>query len=104
MPVLLLAAVAPTPQSGAGAFDLLIALGLIAAFAAVGGVAIIIVRRALRAPPPTPGGFSFGDLRELRDAGEITPEEFEAARASIIAHAKRPASGADATGRKRNGS
>ena len=40
-------------------------------------------------PSPVGGGFTVGDLRRMRDNGEISDEEFERARERIVAGAKR---------------
>jgi hypothetical protein len=37
---------------------------------------------------PTPVGFSFSDLREMRRQGQISEEEFEKARSKLFASAK----------------
>src|SRR5580658_3864474 len=40
------------------------------------------------ADEPSPAGFSFSDLREMRRQGQISEEEFEKARAKMFASAK----------------
>jgi hypothetical protein len=40
------------------------------------------------ADEPSPTGFSFSDLREMRRQGQISEEEFEKARAKMFASAK----------------
>ena len=40
-------------------------------------------------PGPIGGGFTVGDLRRMRDNGEISDDEFERARERIVAGAKR---------------
>ena len=41
------------------------------------------------APDVAVGGFSVGELRRMRDAGEISDEEYERARERIVAGARR---------------
>lgn len=46
----------------------------------------------------TSGGFTLADLRQLHKAGKMTDEEFERAKAQLLAETKRPpnpASGGD---------
>src|ERR1700691_1742862 len=40
------------------------------------------------ADEPSPTGFGFSDLREMRRQGQISEEEFEKARAKMLASAK----------------
>jgi hypothetical protein len=58
--------------------------------AVVGGMVIMIVRRMLRsnADGEAPG-FTLQSLRDLRDQGEITEEEFERAREVMIGRLNR---------------
>ena len=44
---------------------------------------------AATAPDVAAGGFAVGDLRRMRDAGEISDEEYERARERIVAGARR---------------
>ncbi len=41
------------------------------------------------APDVATGGFAVGDLRRMRDSGEISDEEYERARERIVAGARR---------------
>jgi hypothetical protein len=69
---------------------LLIWGGVIMAAAVVGCVAIMILKRRLMSPgegEQVPG-FSLSELREMRDRGEMTPEEYERTRARVIAKVK----------------
>jgi len=57
----------------------------------VGGGAILVLRRHFRDTSGEAGdnpGFSLSDLREMRDRGEITSEEYEQTRARVIAKVK----------------
>jgi len=56
-------------------------LGLLAALLAVAGFAIWRIRRTIReAEDVTAPAFTLQDLREMRDRGELTEVEFQAAR------------------------
>lgn len=80
------------PQS----MDVFTALGWILVFVIAGVVVIYMVRRWLRAESAPPVGFTLADLREMRDGGEITDSEFEAAKSAMIAQVKRQSSAAKA--------
>ena len=57
----------------------------------LGSIFIMLLRRRLKDPALPTGadaGFSLSDLREMRDRGEITPEEYEQTRARVIAKVK----------------
>ena len=59
----------------------------------VAAVAAFFVYRRFKnwmseAADPTPAGFSFSDLREMRRQGQISEEEFEKARSKLFASAK----------------
>jgi uncharacterized membrane protein len=57
----------------------------------VGSLFIMLLRRRLKDPALSTGadaGFSLSDLREMRDRGEITIEEYEQTRARVIAKVK----------------
>ncbi|MFP4143508.1 MAG: SHOCT domain-containing protein [Phycisphaeraceae bacterium] len=48
-------------------------------------VALLVRKRfAQRDESPFSGGFLLSDLRKMRDQGEISPEEYEAARSQIL--------------------
>ena len=67
--------------------DLLSLLGwfAVAAVIALGGFfAAVAVRRWAQRDEPTQN-FTFQDLRDMRARGEITPREFAAMRASLLA-------------------
>ena len=74
---------APSPR---GLFvELLPWLGALVIVVGLGGVAIYLLRRALDAGSASGAeGFTLQDLRELCAAGELTDEEFERAKASMI--------------------
>ena len=67
---------------------LLLLLGVII----VGGVIIFLARRYVHSSSAgQAGGFTLHDLRELHDAGELSDEEFERAKAQMIGRLKSPA-------------
>lgn len=69
----------------------LVALVILLAVVLGGGLVIMLVRRKLYAPKggsDTEGGFSLSELRAMRDRGDITPAEYEATRAHVIAKVK----------------
>tara|TARA_X000000368_G_scaffold315174_1_gene252686 strand:+ start:43 stop:273 length:231 start_codon:yes stop_codon:yes gene_type:complete len=57
---------------------------LLIAFAVIGGVVIMMIRRNLRSKSSTTSTFTLGDLRKFRDEGKISQEEYEKARQLII--------------------
>jgi len=68
-------------------FGLILGLGLAVVLVIVGGFLIRAARRWYRdTETDSPGscGFSLQELRELRATGEITQEEYDAARAIIL--------------------
>ncbi len=72
--------------------QVLLALGIMMGLVVIGYIAALIFRRRLNAADETDHssnvGFSLSDLRAMRDQGEITPEEYEATRAKVIAKVK----------------
>jgi len=53
--------------------------------AVVGAIVIAVARRMLhRGASSADAGFTLHDLRRMRDAGELSDEEFERARAALI--------------------
>jgi len=61
----------------------------------LGGIIIYLVRNwARRTDDPLPG-FTLGDLRELRESGDITEEEFKAARNALISQVRKQSSPTD---------
>ena len=70
--------------SGLG--DALLWLGILLGLVFVGGTVIFGLRRRLRGTEDGPGGdLDLESFRQLLAAGKISPEEFEAARAAILA-------------------
>lgn len=75
-------------QAAAGAsssFSVLLWVGVLVVLAVVGGVAVLAFRRKLLGPgsdtPPEEG--LMDSLRRMRDSGQLTKEEFDAARKSM---------------------
>jgi Short C-terminal domain len=72
--------------------QVLIALGIMMVLVMVGGFGILIFRRRWQEAEDADGsanvGFSLSDLREMRDRGEITPEEYEVTRMKVITKVK----------------
>ena len=66
---------------------------VILAVSVVGFLGIMVFKRIWRRneAPSESAGFSLSDLREMRDRGEITPEEYEQTRANVIAKVKQRA-------------
>ncbi|MBM4009634.1 MAG: hypothetical protein FJ285_08595 [Planctomycetes bacterium] len=58
----------------------------------VGGIIIYLVRNWARRSDDSMPGFTLGDLRELRENGEITEAEFKAARNAMISQVRDPSS------------
>lgn len=62
-----------------------IGLAAIVVIAAIGLVVLTMVRRRFnQASSPEPVDFSLADLRRLRDQGQISPDEFDRAKARIV--------------------
>lgn len=59
---------------------------LMAAALLLGGGVVALRRRAVSREDESPQIFSLGELRRMRDSGEITEEEFESLRTRVIAH------------------
>jgi hypothetical protein len=55
-----------------------------------GAVVIYLIRRAMGGEGSIPDGFSLHELRRLREAGQLTDEEFERAKASVIGRLAEP--------------
>jgi hypothetical protein len=70
--------------------DVLVWVGLLIVAVMVLGAAILVLRRNVlsRGGPADQSPGFMEDLRRMRDRGEITPEEFEAARRAMIARIK----------------
>ncbi len=69
--------------------EILPAAGLLLAFAIVGSVIILRLRKKFKSPPRNPIAFSLGELKKLHKDGAITLEEYERAKQSIIDSTKR---------------
>jgi hypothetical protein len=64
---------------------------VIAILCAVGFYAISRVRKKLKAPDETIGvGFTLSDLRQMHKSGQMSDDEFERAKAKLLAHARAP--------------
>lgn len=79
----------PTGQSGTaeGVSRILIPIGGLIVIAVIGGVGVLAVRRWMLANNSTAldhGGL-LDDLKRMRDLGQLSQEEFDAARKSIAA-------------------
>lgn len=68
--------------------DVLPATALIMAFAIVGSVLILRLRKKFKEPPSASIAFTIAELKKLRDEGAISKEEYELAKQSIIDVAK----------------
>lgn len=63
---------------------------VIVVLAILGGVIMMISRRKIdTAGASGPVGFSLSDLKELRDRGELSEQEYERARQDVIARARK---------------
>ena len=74
-----------------GRGKLLVTLGVLMVIVVVGFVGIMLIRRkwcAEDASSEGDTGFSLASLRELRDRGEITREEYARASAKVVAKVK----------------
>ena len=69
---------------GSSFADIFPALLLLLVFAIVGGVVILVLRKKLKSDFKTTTTFTLGELKKLRDAGQMSDEEYERARQSII--------------------
>jgi len=64
-------------------------LGWLLAIVFVGAIALYWIGRWRRRSPSEQIGFTLSDLREMRESGDITEHEFQAARDAMIAQVKR---------------
>jgi cytochrome c-type biogenesis protein CcmH/NrfG len=75
---------------------ILIGAGVLIVIVIIGAIAVLWARRRMRgddadiADVPV-AGFTLGDLKRLHQAGQISNEEFEKARATVVAATKRAA-------------
>jgi hypothetical protein len=72
--------------------QILLALSILMALVIVGGIGLMLLRRKLHqtevSGSSADAGFSLSSLREMRDRGELTPDEYERARAKVVAKVK----------------
>lgn len=64
---------------------LLVWLGILIVVAVVGGALLMVYRRRLFAPDSSSQAGLLDDLRAMRDQGQISPEEYDAARKRMAA-------------------
>jgi hypothetical protein len=71
-------------------FDVFVWLSILLGLAIVALVVSLILRQWYRSSSDSSGagGFTLQDLREMRDDGRLTEEEFEAARTALIGTVK----------------
>ncbi len=83
---LALPALAPTGLALGPVASVMLWLGVLLAAVLVGGFALLFFRRNIldSGAPGASVGFDLRALREMRDRGEISESEYEAARAEII--------------------
>lgn len=63
-------------------------LGVLAALVVAAGVLIVLVRRSVRNEGPgREPAFTLEDLREMRDRGDLTEVEYQAARTAALGQA-----------------
>ncbi len=67
-------------------YKLFLAGGILMALVVVGFGAIAILKRKVKKheDEPPAEGFTLADLREMRERGDLTEEEFQAAKAKVI--------------------
>lgn len=83
----LLAGYGQQPSAGSALTRMLWPMAIIVVLAGLLLAALSIVRRRMRHfdQPPAMRGFTLADLRDLRRSGQLTEEEFEKAKAKIVA-------------------
>ena len=59
-------------------------LGALVLIVVVGAVALLLIKRWWRRESDAPAGFTLGDLRAMRDAGEISVAEYERAKEQMV--------------------
>lgn len=65
--------------------DILPWIGILALIIVIGGAGAVLIRRRMNAADESSNiGYSLEDLRALRDSGELSEEEFKAAREAMI--------------------
>ena len=73
---------------GSAFTDILPATFILIGFTVVGGIIIFAIRRVMKSDFKGSSTFTLGELKELRDKGEINDVEFQRAKDSIIDHMK----------------
>ena len=72
--------------------QIMLALAILLVLVVIGCVGIMLFRRKIRdtdvSTNSADAGFSLSSLREMRDRGELTPEEYERARAKVVEKVK----------------
>jgi hypothetical protein len=78
-------------DSTADAFDVIVACGVVIVVLVIAGGGVMLMRRWLKSDDHSPAatGFSLTDLRQLRDSGQMSAEEYERARGKLSAAALR---------------
>jgi hypothetical protein len=69
---------------GSAFFDILPATLLLIGFAIAGGIVILVIRKKLKSNKRTSTTFTLNELRQFRDEGTLSEEEYERAKQSII--------------------
>jgi hypothetical protein len=78
-------AIATATGSKSDTSDVLVWIAVLAVTAVVGVIVITVIRRHFRSSENSgPVGFTLHDLRQLRDKGELTKEEYERAKAIML--------------------
>lgn len=93
-----LAPFAALPRAGkSSSTDVLLWVGVLIVVTLAGAVLILAIRRRTLAGPRTPdAGSMMDELRAMRDRGQMTPEEFDAAIAAMKARLREQVRGKDA--------
>lgn len=92
MTVLSEAFVSVTLAQSAAAGPTLLWIGILIAVAVAGGAFVMVIRNRMLAKPPSDSeakGSMLQEIREMRRRGEMTEEQFQAARDSILGKSKR---------------
>lgn len=77
-----------TTLAKAGAADIIMWVAILAALMIAGGMVIMLLRRRLFTQETGGDETLMQSLRRMRDTGEMSQEEFEATRKSLIAKVK----------------
>ncbi len=79
------ATVRPAPDGGTLFVDLLPTMVVLLVIAVVGGIAILWIRRSLKAAKEPEVGFTLEDLRRLHRSGGLNDDEFARAKERMLA-------------------